>query len=333
MYFDFIKQNYLDKSEEEREKYIERDKECLKEIIQENIANDIDNIVERYYRIDDVGSIDLEEKFLDILKEAEKLYYFGFYVGSIAIIGIITEEYSKFLVNKNNLQDEESQIKRIKLLSQNRIITNKQKDMFHKIRKIRNECMHFNPDFKKLKDQELEEKAFQMISMFKECIKEWVNNDIQTDKLIEDVVKSKNESVRSFIYRNRNVIKQRDGVEMQIVPGIGQMFFSSSYYVLEIDIKTDKFKEMTLFDMKSKLPVVVDLTLPQSEMIQRKKIQEGNIIIASLVSQVFKTGMTEEWLLLEIGDIYHEIIPLELLDSIIDIISILEIMNQQEDEE
>lgn len=232
MYFDFIKQNYLDKSEEEREKYIERDKECLKEIIQENIANDIDNIVERYYRIDDVGSIDLEEKFLDILKEAEKLYYFGFYVGSIAIIGIITEEYSKFLVNKNNLQDEESQIKRIKLLSQNRIITNKQKDMFHKIRKIRNECMHFNPDFKKLKDQELEEKAFQMISMFKECIKEWVNNDIQTDKLIEDVVKSKNESVRSFIYRNRNVIKQRDGVEMQIVPGIGQMFFSSSYYVL-----------------------------------------------------------------------------------------------------
>ena len=88
MYIDYLKQDYKDKSEDERKLYIERDKKCIGSIIREKIANDIDNIVERYYEFDDIGYIDINEKFLELLKEAEQLYYFGYYVGTIALVGI-----------------------------------------------------------------------------------------------------------------------------------------------------------------------------------------------------------------------------------------------------
>ena len=93
MYIDYLKQDYKDKSEDERKLYIERDKKCIGSIIREKIANDIDNIVERYYEFDDIGYIDINEKFLDLLKEAEQLYYFGYYVGTIALVGITAEEF------------------------------------------------------------------------------------------------------------------------------------------------------------------------------------------------------------------------------------------------
>lgn len=47
MYIDYLKQDYSDKPEEKRQKYIDRDKNHLATVIQERIANDIKNIVDR----------------------------------------------------------------------------------------------------------------------------------------------------------------------------------------------------------------------------------------------------------------------------------------------
>ncbi|WP_020063341.1 hypothetical protein [Bacillus sp. 123MFChir2] len=47
MYLDFIKNDYNDKAKEEREQYINRDKNHLAKIIQTRITKDVENIVER----------------------------------------------------------------------------------------------------------------------------------------------------------------------------------------------------------------------------------------------------------------------------------------------
>lgn len=94
------------------------------------------------------------------------------------------------------------------------------------------------------------------------------------------------------------------------------MIFMSHYYIAEIDTETDIFKEMTLVDMERQtLPVVVDLTLPQAQMIKDLRLEPGNVIVATILSTVATTGQTEEWLLLNIKDIYREIIELSELNE------------------
>ena len=93
------------------------------------------------------------------------------------------------------------------------------------------------------------------------------------------------------------------------------MLFVSVYYVYEIDV-SEYFHEMTLFDLNRHLSVVVDLTLPQCEMIKSLKLEEGNLITATLVSTVSSVGQTEEWLLLKIDDISRMIYSWEDISSL-----------------
>lgn len=62
--------------------------------------------------------------------------------------------------------------------------------------------------------------------------------------------------------------------------------------------------------------LVVDLTLPQAEMIQKLKLEEGHIIIATVMSNIMTLGQSEEWLLLNIKDVYREITDLTKLNDL-----------------
>lgn len=315
MYIDYLKQDYKDKSEDERKLYIERDKKCIGSIIREKIANDIDNIVERYYEFDDIGYIDINEKFLDLLKEAEQLYYFGYYVGTIALVGITAEEFCKYLVFSNNISDEEKQLDRINLLANRGIISSVQKNDLHIIRKIRNRCMHYNVDFKNLPENDLKNHAYKMVSLFKKCLKPMAKDADGSEVFLNSSPKEWT-SIKDFVYRNRNVVCKQEKIDMQIRAGVEKLMFTSYYYIGEIDINTEHFKEMTVFDLNCGLPAVIDLTLPQAERIKNLKIQEGNIILASFIATVAETGLTEEWQLLNIHDTYHGVLAPEELDSI-----------------
>ena len=57
MYIDYLKNDYSNKSEQERQEYIDRDKKHLAGLIQERITNDIEHIVDRWYELDDIGYI------------------------------------------------------------------------------------------------------------------------------------------------------------------------------------------------------------------------------------------------------------------------------------
>ena len=57
MYIDYLKNDYSNKKEQEREEYIARDKKHLAGLIQERITNDIEHIVDRWYELDDIGIV------------------------------------------------------------------------------------------------------------------------------------------------------------------------------------------------------------------------------------------------------------------------------------
>lgn len=317
MYIDYLKQQYLDKTEEKRKEYIDRDKKQLGILVQEKITNDIENIIERWYELDDVGYIPEDEKFLYLLKEAEQLYAFSYYTGTISIIGIAAEEYCRFLMEKNQITDVAKQIDRIDKLFENKAITKNIKKALHDIRKIRNSCMHYNNDFKNLGVDKLKQYAFNMIDLFKRCLEPLTQEITDYTEITAKLLESKEMTFREFVYRNRNILKEVNGQDFQIDPSIPWVKFIAKYYIAEIDISTDKFKELTLVDLDhGGFFVVVDLTLCQAERIKDMKLMEGNIIVATLLSKVSTVGQTEEWLLLDIHDVYRERIDFFDLEKI-----------------
>ncbi len=323
MYIDYLKQDYSDKSEEKRQEFIDRDKQHLAGIIQERIANDIKGIVDRWYELNDVGYIPDNEKFLYLLKEAEQLYAFSYYTGTISIIGIAAEEYCKFLIKKHNIPEVEKQVDRINKLADNHVLDKKMKSAFHEIRKIRNDCMHYNTNFKNLSDDQLKTYAYKMIHSFKTCLQPLSSTVINHEGSTADLLASREMTFRDFVYRNRNIYKKEMGMDLQIDPTVKQVAFTSRYYIAEIDIDSDLFKEMTLVDMdRLGLPLVVDLTLCQAQRIKEMKLQQGNIIVATILSNVTTIGQTEEWLLLRIQDIYRGVIEPEELEKYIRLLNL-----------
>lgn len=318
MYIDYLKNDYSNKSEQERLEYINRDKKHLAGIIQERITNDIDCIVDRWYELDDIGYIPENEKFLYLLKEAEQLYSFAYYTGTISIIGIAAEEYCRYLIRKYNITDVDKQYDRINKLADNGKLTAEMKTTFHRIRSIRNDCMHYDDNFKNLDETQLKAYALEMVQLYKSCLLISVGHlDKSCDKVLEEMLASQEMTFKEFIYRNRNIQRQVTGFDMQIDPKIKNLVFTSQYYIAEIDVATDAFKEMTLLDMdRGAMPLVVDLTLPQSEMVKNLRLEEGHIIIATVMSNVTTLGQTEEWLLLNIKDIYREITDLTELSDL-----------------
>lgn len=318
MYIDYIKNDYSGKTDQEKEQYIKRDKRHLGGVIQERITNDIDNIVDRWYELDDIGYIPENEKFLYLLKEAEQLYCFAYYTGTISVVGIASEEYCRYLINRSNLTDVDKQFDRINKLADNNIFDEQMKITFHRIRCIRNDCMHYNISFKNLSENQLRNYALEMLKLYKKCLSILsVNVSVNYDEFAEEMFASKEMTFREFIYRNRNIQKQVNNIDLQIDPKVNNLIFTSQYYIAEIDIETDVFKEMTLLDMdRGTLPVVVDLTLPQSDMIKELRLEQGNVIIATIISTVTSIGQTEEWHLLNIRDVYREVIDMSELEQL-----------------
>lgn len=320
MYIDYLKNDYSGKTEREKEEYIKRDKRHLGGEIQERITNDIGNIVDRWYELDDIGYIPKNEKFLYLLKEAEQLYCFSYYTGAISIVGIASEEYCRYLVNKNNLTDVDKQIDRINKLADNNVFDEEIKKVFHRIRSIRNDCMHYNISFKNISDNQLRNYALEILKLYKKCLS-ILTVDMRTnyEKFTEEMFISKEMTFREFLYRNRNIQKHINNIDLQIDPKINNLLFTSQYYIAEIDIETNVFKEMTLVDIdRGILPIiVVDLTLPQSDMIKKLRLEKGNVIIATIISTVSSIGQTEEWHLLNIKDIYREVINISELEQLL----------------
>ncbi|THF74427.1 hypothetical protein [Cohnella fermenti] len=84
MYLDFNKFNYRLVPDNEQAAYIQRDKLAYEEILKKWLDNNIKEIVERKWEIEEILFFEDSSDFIKLLKEAEALYEFGFYPKSPA---------------------------------------------------------------------------------------------------------------------------------------------------------------------------------------------------------------------------------------------------------
>ncbi len=320
-YIDLMKADYSGQPEDIKKESIIRDKKNLAMIIQEKIAKDIDNIVDRWYELEEIGIVNINEKFLDLLKEAEQLYSFGYYTGTVAVSGIAAEEYTKYLYQLNiGGNDSLTQERRINLLAANQKIDDDLKNNLHEIRKIRNECMHYNQSFKTLPVTDLKGKAKEIIDKYKKVLSPIVDNtDVDEKVLVMASISAKDsyyDSARTFTMRYRNLLLKQ-GINLQMPPNVKNEVRQSIYHVSEIDISTDCFKEMTLVDVLDGGIVVVDLTLPQADSLSEREIKEGNLIAATVMSSVDGAGITSEWTLVCIDDVCRCNLNLDDLERVL----------------
>jgi len=266
MYLDFIKADYKGKSPEDIELYIARDKRHLGKIVQSHISEEIEEIVDRWYELDDIGVIDEEGIFLNLLKESEELFSFAYYVGGISLIGVAAEELSKRLCSKNNVEDIDlTQYKRINLLKSKGIIINSVQNELHFIRKIRNDYIHANTADLYEDLDELKQKCYLSIKSFKTILNNTLKVDeIDYSKVVEKLISNQNINFTDFKYRYRNILKKEE-IDLQIDVKYATQVTTSIFKLCEIDLA---FNEISLLDLNNGLLAIIDLTLPQAKEIE-----------------------------------------------------------------
>jgi len=280
---------------------IKKDKEALQKVIMTKATQQKTEIVDRLYEIIDIGAINIEENLATIVKESEWLYAYGFNLGCISVVGLVSEEFSEILadksgISKNSTPNQKMRIE--KLLNQN-AISKDTADKLDYIRDIRNQCVHYNPSFESLDAKDIQAHALKGLNYFKKVIVDYYS---QVDAFEHGVLTASNHDEMALILRNA-MAKNAD--TDLIIANKRYLLRKRVYQIMEIDIDGSNFKEMTLFDMEAGFIVIVDLTYSQADYILGIDLKENQCIIASCISIITANGLSEEWQLLNIDEILY----------------------------
>ena len=309
MYIDYRKFNYskygLDKGKTKREK---RDKTYFKKNFINWVKENIEDVANRQWEIDDIGFIERSGEFIKLIKEAEFCYSIACYTSAIALSGVASEDLSRFyssLCGKN--YDNLEQYNRTNNLLQDGLISQNIHDLLHEIRGIRNDCLHFNEGFKQKDKSELKNDALKAINNLKLIYKELIGqsedrefNFENLNKIISNLASEASGdsgevlNVGDVISRIRNIFSDFTGIDLSIETNHKKIIKESLYKILEIDMHIEP-PEITLQDESAGTSVIVDLTSDNIEKIKQQQIQRGDIVIASIVSELNEIGMSTSW--------------------------------------
>ncbi|MEL7832790.1 DUF4145 domain-containing protein [Fodinibius sp. Rm-B-1B1-1] len=304
MYIDFHKYNYDLVPNELQEKFEKRDKDAYENIINEWINDNIDDMIDRKWEIEEIQYLSETSDFIKLIREAESLYELGFYTSCIALIGVSAEDFLKYLAIKLGKPEYENdtQYQRSNNLLDDGLITQDIFDSIDDIRKIRNDCLHYNDDFKVKNEAELKRDALNVLNSLKSVIRSilFANDKLTPEnfvELIKNIAKPDNEDARNFnetIMKLRNVSSHLLKFPTAFSPDQDLVVKEDFYKILDLDID---FKETTI-EGQVYVPgatVVVDLTDELIEYIKSTNLEENNVIYAIIVSEPNQFGMTAEW--------------------------------------
>lgn len=205
MYIDFHKYNYDLVPNKDRDNYLKRDKEAYKKMFQKWVSDNLDNITERKWEVEEIGFLTEISDFIKLIREAETLYELGFYTSCIALVGVSSEDFSKYIslklsklshietTTKNGKIREVVQKDRIDLQLSEAILTQSQYDLLNNIRLIRNDCLHYNNNFKSKNDSDLKADSILCLNSLKSLLKDILgiaNADKDLTEIISDLVGS-----------------------------------------------------------------------------------------------------------------------------------------------
>lgn len=309
MYFDGSKFDY-DKFERDNSyKLIERDKASFKYALTTWIKDNIDVICDRKWEIDNIGLIEQSSEFTKLIKEAELTYSLGAYFSTISLIGISCEGLCKFIAEKHGIEKSNNftQNKRINALYSKKLITEEIKDNLHSIRILRNNCLHFNDEFRVSSTDDLKKEAINCLNTVKGLYKDLCSatntqrkyNDFFytlikefADQQVEGGAFGDTLNQTELSMKNRSLMYQQLGIDIAPFIPEDDITFRDVYTIDEIDLTPPE--EVTLINTLGGI-VYVDLSKQDINKIKRLKLKESHKIIARITSKVAIPGSTENF--------------------------------------
>jgi len=309
VYVDARKFDYSKFYCDDAEGLAERDKAAARDTYCQWMHENVGMIVERQWEIDDIGAVEQTGEFIKLLKEAEFAYAIGAYTSVIALIGVCAEDLCRFFANSagHNL-DSETQANRTDCLRQRGVITQNIADKFHFIRRLRNDCLHYNDGFKQKDTARLKADALETLNTIKAIYAEIVGvidyrtinvstfNDICNAIAHEAAGSNPGElGIDAAVSRTRNLFASVFSIDLSLGNSGSPVYSTSIFKVVEIDTDIEPV-EITLANLDaSKMPVIVDLTDKEADEIRAEGIKSSDLVVASLISLPNKLGMSGTW--------------------------------------
>lgn len=308
MYINFHKYNYDIVPKGEREQYEDRDKSAYKEVLKNWFDSHINEFVSRKWEVEEIHYLKQISDFIKPIQEAESLYELGFFTSCIALVGISAEDYTKYisLTHKRTPHINKSQFDRLNLQLSEGIINKNTHDLLDRIRIIRNNCLHYNNNFKQKSDEDLKRDAIEALNNLKTVLKNNIGTSIDPNDaidLLHEIYQQENHrGFEEIIWKQRNMMSHVFNIPQAFSPGIQKVERIAIFKVEDIDED-----EITLKQIMPPSPVDVvwvDIDEKGSDLISDKQIRTGNYVMANIYSNVAKDGTTQFWFIENITTVH-----------------------------
>lgn len=310
MYINFHKYNYSIIDKDKQDEYIERDKKAYLKVLDEWFNLQRDMFVERKWEIDEIHYLKEIDSFINLVREAESLYELGFFTSCIALVGVSAEDFSKYLSLRNNRQDhitalnrqgrmrDVSQFDRLQLQLNEQMINQTVYDFLDDIRKIRNDCLHYNNDFKQKDKDQLKQDAITSLNNLKQVLKEAIGTEIDASdfkELSNELIKQMNaDNFEETVWKHKNMFSHLLEFPVTQDPDIEKVTKQGLYRVLDVDDD-----EVTLQELESlcgaNLVVYVDIDSHGRNLLDSNNLVTGDYVYAQVYSNVAFDGQTRDW--------------------------------------
>ena len=305
MYIDFHKYNYNLVPISKRDEYIARDQESYKQILRKWFESNLDSIVERKWEVSEIHYLKNISDFIKLIREAEQLFELGFYTGCIALVGVASEDFLKYLaITLGKPQYENlTQFNRLNSLKGDNLISTSTHTLLDKIREIRNDCLHYNQNFKQKSNLDLKVDALTALNSLKETLKDILGDTVainanEFSSIITGIGSGDDiKNTDEIAVKVKNAISHLLKFPIAFDPSTKVQVRTSIFTVREVD---EDFDEISLQDNGNGFIVIVEFPETERKYYQDKKLKENDTVIATLFSLIDKNGLTAEWRLLDI---------------------------------
>ena len=308
MYIDFHKYNYQLVPEDQVNDYKNRDKESYKSLLTKWFEDSLDDFVERKWEIEEIHYLKNISDFIKLVREAEQLFELGFYTGCISLVGVSSEDFCRYLsVQLGKPQYEsQTQFNRINNLKSDGLISDATHTLLDDIREIRNDCLHYNQNFKQKNNEELKSDALTALNNLKTTLKNLIGEneaDYQADltSVISGIGAGDDiRATEEIAIKVKNAVSHLLKFPIAFDPSSQIQIKTSAFEILEID---EGFDEISLKDLTNQMIVIVEFPEKEREYYQGKELREGDTVSATLISVIDQNGLTAEWTILDIDKI------------------------------
>lgn len=327
MYINFHKFNYDLVDIRDRVAHEQRDKEAYKEVLRQWFESNIEDSVNRKWEVEEIHYLKKISDFIKLIREAESIYELGFFTSCIALVGISAEDFSKYVSLENGRpthitdtytsgaragqQFDVSQYNRLKLQLNEGLINQQTYDLLDEIRKIRNDCLHYNQSFKQKADTDLRADAIKSLNNLKSVLKSNIGTSLNPAdfmQLFEELMKNGNtRSFQEVIWKQKNMFSHLFNFSTVQGPGINKVTKINFFKVTDLDDEEIELTEIEEnIEMGVNLVVWVDIDKKGKNLINNNSIEVDDIVLAEVYSNVAKDGQTQLWYLNRIDKIATE---------------------------